>query len=283
MRYLLEEAFSNIRHGGFVSFLSIVIITLTITIMSALILVGNYLHQEVESLKDEPAIIAFLKDTVNESEGRALRSQTEKIDRVASVVYVAKSEALARSKRAFGELGEIITQGFREDFNPLPSSLEIYIEKASLNRGVLEQLAHHIKSFPEIEDVNYEQYSSEFIRKAEMVIMGLGVLMGVASVIIVCFSIMLTAYFRREEIRVMKLVGATYWYIRIPLIAQGIFLGFMGSLCGIGSFYALFRLVTPRIGDVVFIPLNQLSLILLGGVLLGLLGSILPLRKYVNV
>ena len=57
----------------------------------------------------------------------------------------------------------------------------------------------------------------------------------------------------------------------------------MGSLCGIGSFYALFRLVTPQIGDVVFIPLNQLSLILLGGVLLGLLGSILPLRKYVNV
>ena len=251
--------------------------------MSALILIGNYLHQEVESLKDEPAIIAFLKDTVNESKGRALCSQTEKIDRVASVVYVAKSEALARSKRAFGELGEIITQGFREDFNPLPSSLEIYIEKASLNRGVLEQLAHHIKSFPEIEDVNYEQYSSEFIGKAEMVIMGLGVLMGVASVIIVCFSIMFTVYFRREEIRVMKLVGATYWYIRIPLIAQGIFLGFMGSLCGIGSFYALFRLVTPQIGDVVFIPLNQLSLILLGGVLLGLLGSILPLRKYVNV
>ncbi len=282
MRYLLEEAFSNIRYGGFVSFLSVVIITLTITIMSALILIGNYLRREVESLKDEPAIIVFLKDSVNESEGLEFRSRIEKIDRVALVIYVSKVEALARSEQAFGELGPIITQGF-EDMNPLPASLEIYVGETSLTREALEQLAHQIKSFPQAEDVRHEQYSSEFIRKAEMVIMGLGGLMGAASVIIVCFSIMLTAYFRREEIRVMRLVGATYWYIRVPLIAQGVFLGFMGSLFGIGNFYALFRLFTPRIGDMVFIPFNQLSLILLGGVLLGLFGSILPLRKYVNV
>ncbi len=282
MRYLLEEAFSNIRYGGFVSFLSVVIITLTITIMSALILIGNYLRREVESLKDEPAIIVFLKDSVNESEGLEFRSRIEKIDRVALVIYVSKVEALARSEQAFGELGPIITQGF-EDMNPLPASLEIYVGETSLTREALEQIAHQIKSFPQAEDVRHEQYSSEFIRKAEMVIMGLGGLMGAASVIIVCFSIMLTAYFRREEIRVMRLVGATYWYIRVPLIAQGVFLGFMGSLFGIGNFYALFRLFTPRIGDMVFIPFNQLSLILLGGVLLGLFGSILPLRKYVNV
>ena len=282
MWYLLEEALSNIRHGGFVSFLSVVIITLTVTIGSALILIGNYLRQEVEGLKDEPAIIAFLKDTVGESEGLEFRSRIEKIDPVTSVVYVSKAEALARSEQAFGELGAIITQGFG-DINPLPASLEIYVEDTSLHPQTLQQLAHQIRDFPQTEDVRYEQHSSEFIHKAETVLMGLGGLMGVASVIIVCFSIMLTAYFRREEIRVMRLVGATYWYIRIPLIVQGVFLGFMGSLSGVGSFYALFRLFTPRIGDMAFIPFNQLSLILLGGVLLGLFGSIVPIRRYVNV
>ena len=282
MPYLLEEAFSNIRHGGFVSFLSIVIITLTTTIASALILIGNYLHQEVQNLKDEPAVIAFLKDTVNDSAARELRSGFEKIDGVRSVIYVSKSEALARSEQAFGELGKIIMQGF-EDLNPLPASLELYAENVALSAETLEELAHYIKSFPEVEDVSYEQYSSEFIRQAEAVIMGLGGLMGVASVIIVCFSIMLTAYFRREEIRVMKLVGATHWYIRFPLIVQGMFLGCMGSLFGMAAFYTLFRLFTPQIGAVDFIPLNQLALILLGGILLGLVGSVLPLRKYVNV
>ena len=147
----------------------------------------------------------------------------------------------------------------------------------------LSQLANQLWTFSQVEDVRVEQASSEFIRKVEMVLTGLGGLMGAASVIIVCFSIMLTAYFRREEIRVMRLVGATYWYIRIPLIAQGVFLGFIGSLFGILSFYVLFRLFVPRITEIPFIPWDQLGLILLGGVLLGLLGSIAPIRRYVNV
>ena len=282
MSYLLEESFSNIRHGGFVSFLSIVIITLTVTIGSALILIGNYLRSEVEILKDKAAIIVFLKDSVGESEGKEFRSQIEKLDWAASVNYVSKKEALARSERIFGELGKILTEGLA-DSNPLPASLEIYIQETLMEQDQLSQLASQLWAFPEVEDVKSEQASSEFIRKVETVLMGLGGLMGAASVIIVCFSIMLTAYFRREEIRVMRLVGATYWYIRIPLIAQGVFLGFIGSLSGIVSFYMLFRLFIPRITNIQFIPLDQLGMILIGGVLLGLLGSIAPIRRYVNV
>jgi cell division transport system permease protein len=282
MRYLLEEAFSNIRHGGIVSFLSVVIITLTIATAAAFALIVNYLNEEVKGLKNEPAIIAFLKCTLDGSEGRELRSQIEKFDRITSVVYVSKAAALARSGQAFGELGEIIMQGF-EDINPLPASLEIHLKDSSLNRDLLEQLVLRIKSFQQIEDVTYEQSSSDFIRKVEMVIIGLGGLMGGASVIIVCFSIMLTAYFRREEIRIMKLVGATYWYIRIPLIIQGGFLGFLGSALGISCFYVLFLLLTRQFDGIAFLPFNQLLLILLIGILLGFWGSILPLRKYVNV
>ena len=81
----------------------------------------------------------------------------------------------------------------------------------------------------------------------------------------------------------MRLVGATYWYIRVPLIAQGVFLGFIGSFTGIISFYTLFRIFVPRISDMQFIPFDQLGLIILGGVLLGLLGSVAPIRRYVNV
>ena len=282
MWYLFEESFSNIRHGGFVSLLSVVIVTLTVTIASALILIGNYLQGEIENLKDRPAIIVFLKDTIGESEGQEFRSQIEKIDWASSVIYVSKKEALVRSEEMFGEFGKTLTEGF-SDSNPFPASLEIYIQETLLEQERLSQLANQLWTFSQVEDVRAEQASSEFIRKVEMVLTGLGGLMGAASVIIVCFSIMLTAYFRREEIRVMRLVGATYWYIRIPLIAQGVFLGFIGSLFGILSFYVLFRLFVPRITEIPFIPWDQLGLILLGGVLLGLLGSIAPIRRYVNV
>jgi cell division transport system permease protein len=283
MWYLFEESFSNIRHGGFVSLLSVVIVTLTVTIASALILIGNYLQGEIENLKDRPAIIIFLKDTIGESEGQEFRSQIEKLDWASSVIYVSKKEALARSEEMFGDFGKTLTEGF-SDSNPFPASLEIYIQETLLEPDKLSQFTAQLRSFThQVEDVTSEQASSEFIRKVEMVLTGLGGLMGAASVIIVCFSIMLTAYFRREEIRVMRLVGATYWYIRIPLIAQGVFLGFIGSFSGILSFYVLFRLFVPRITEIQFIPWDQLGLILLGGVLLGLLGSIAPIRRYVNV
>ena len=283
MWYLFEESFSNIRHGGFVSLLSVVIVTLTVTIASALILIGNYLQGEIENLKDRPAIIIFLKDAIGESEGQEFRSQIEKLDWASSVIYVSKKEALARSEEMFGDFGKTLTEGF-SDSNPFPASLEIYIQETLLEPDKLSQFTAQLRSFThQVEDVTSEQASSEFIRKVEMVLTGLGGLMGAASVIIVCFSIMLTAYFRREEIRVMRLVGATYWYIRIPLIAQGVFLGFIGSLSGILSFYVLFRLFVPRITEIQFIPWDQLGLILLGGVLLGLLGSIAPIRRYVNV
>lgn len=282
MWYLFEESFSNIRHGGFVSFLSIIIITLTVIIGSALILIGNYLRTQIEGLKDKPAMIVFLKDNVGESQGQEFRSQIEKIDWAASVTYISKEEALERGEEMFGEFGKTLTEGFA-DSNPFPASLEIYITDTLVAPEKLSQHVNQIQSFSQVEDVKFEEETSEFIRKVEMVLLGLGGLMGGASVIIVCFSIMLTAYFRREEIRVMRLVGATYWYIRVPLIAQGIFLGFIGSLSGIVSFYTLFRVFVPRITEIQFIPLDQLGLIILGGVLLGLLGSIAPIRRYVNV
>jgi len=280
--HLLDETLSNIRHSGFVSLLSVVIIAVTIAITSALVLVGNYLKQEVKDLKDEPAIIVFLKDSLDDSAGKGLQTRIRADRQIASVTYVSKAEALTRTKKAFGDLGEIIMQGF-EDINPLPASLEVHLEADFLNREVLKQLVAQIQSFPEVEDVTYEQFSSDFIRKAELVILGFSGLMGGASVIIVSFSIMLTTYFRRQEIQVVRLIGATRWYIRIPLILQGIFLGFTGSLSGVVCFYIIFRLFTPRLGELEFLPFNQLIFILLGGVLLGLLGSVLPVHKYLNV
>ena len=92
------------------------IVTLTVTIASALILIGNYLQGEIENLKDRPAIIVFLKDTIGESEGQEFRSQIEKIDWASSVIYVSKKEALVRSEEMFGEFGKTPHRGiFRHD------------------------------------------------------------------------------------------------------------------------------------------------------------------------
>ena len=145
-------------------------------------------------------MIVFLKDSVGESQGQEFRSQLEKIDWAATVTYISKKEALERGEEMFGEFGKTLTEGFA-DSNPFPASLEIYITDTLVAPEKLLQHVTQIRSFSQVEDVKYEEETSEFIRKVETVLLGLGGLMGGASVIIVCFSIMLTAYFRREEIR----------------------------------------------------------------------------------
>jgi len=284
MIYLLEEAMSNLRYGGLVNILSATIIMLTIVILSALILVTNYIHGELGQLKDEPAIIAFIDDSLDDTSAQKLRTEIEKLEHVKSVTFVSKAEALGqRSKMVFGDQADIV-EDFR-DINPLPASLEIKVLPNSMKPNILEELAEKVKRYEGegVEDVVYEKRSSDFIRKTEMVIIGLTILLSSASIVIVCFTIMLTAYFRREEIRIMKLVGATYWYIRIPLILQGVTLGITGSILGMLAFYAIFNLYVSKIGSIPFLPLKQILLIIMMGVLLGLIGGITPVRKYVNV
>jgi len=284
MIYLLEEAMSNLRYGGLVNILSATIIMLTIVILSALILVANYIHGELGELKDEPAIIAFLDDSLDDTSAKKLRSEIEKLEHVESVTLVSKAEALRRSETVFGKQANIIVEGF-QNINPLPASLEIQVLPNSMKPDILEELAEKVKRYKGegVEDVVYEKRSSDFIRKTEMVVIGLTILLSAASIVIVCFTIMLTAYFRREEIRIMKLVGATYWYIRIPLILQGVILGVTGSILGMFAFYTIFSLYVSKIGNAPFLPLKQILLIIMAGVFLGLIGGITPVRKYVNV
>ena len=92
----------------------------------------------------------------------------------------------------FGEFGKTLTEGFA-DSNPFPASLEIYITDTLVAPEKLLQHVTQIRSFSQVEDVKYEEDTSEFIRKVETVLLGLGGLMGGASIVIVCFSIMLTA------------------------------------------------------------------------------------------
>ena len=146
----------------------------------------------------------------------------------------------------------------------------------------VERLAEEVATYPGIEQVKYERSGTAFIRKAQFVLIGLSLLLGSASVVIVCFSIMLTVYFRREELRVMRLVGATYWYVRFPLLVTGGILGLLGSSLGLLAFYGLFQLLLSQLGNVSFLSPLWIALILGFGCLIGLLGGAVPVRRHLH-
>ena len=283
IKYWFEESISNIRHGGIVSLLSVIIITLTVIILSSLIIIRNHLHREMATLKEDAPIIAFLDDNLNIETLKKLRIDLQRANEISSITYVSKEAALKKSQDTFGKYSKAIMEGFA-DINPLPASFEIYVNELTLNSDALLDIAGWIDGLEGIEDVTYEQYSSNFVNKAEMVILIFSVLMGGASVVIVSFSIMLTVYFRREEIRILRMVGAGNLYIILPLVTQGIFLGFIGSILGLSGMYLTFYLLfSQQIGDIEFITSTQFLSIILIGTLLGLIGSLLPIKRYMEV
>ncbi len=279
MAYIWRETFSNIRYSGLVGLLSIIVIILTTMILTTLLIIANYIHTELSTLKQSPLLVIFLEDGLKDSDRRRIQEQIESLPQVSSTKYISKQEALRKTRKMFSAQKEIL-EGL-EDANPLPSSFEVKLRSYSADKA--KEVAASVSALPGVEDIQYAEKTSEVVRKVETALIFIGSMLALASVVIVCFSIMLTTYIRREEIKIMRLVGATGIFIRLPLLLQGIMQGLIGSTAGLTILYILFKLLATKIGQVSFLPLSQISLVIGAGGFIGFIGGAVPLRKLIRV
>ena len=279
MAHIWGETFSNMRHSGLMGVLSIIVVVLTTMVLSALLMIANYIHMELNILKQSPNIVAFLKDGMKDSIRQRLQKDIENLPQVRSIRYISKADALLNTREMFADRKEIL-EGL-EDSNPLPSSFEIELETQFLDnaKGVVEIL----NGMPDVEDVQYAKRTSEFVKKIETTLIFMGSILGLASIVIICFSIMLTTYIRREEIKIMRLVGATELFIRVPLLFQGIIQGLLGSAIGLAILYGLINLLAVKIGTAAFLPSRQIILVVGLGAFMGFLAGAVPLRRLIRI
>ncbi|HGJ67328.1 TPA: ABC transporter permease [bacterium] len=284
MAYVWHETFSNIRHSGVIGWLSITIVALTMMVFSLLFIVTNYLNTQLDTLKKSPFIVAFLKDDVADARRKEIQNKIGALSQVSSVRYVSKEEALRKTREMFGEKRDIL-DGLDKS-NPLPSSFEIEVTDDALNK--VKELAEKISKFDGIEDVQHSGEASKFIKSAEMIILIIFTIMSLSSIVIIFFSIAITTYVRREEIKIMRLVGATNAFIRIPLLLQGILEGFVGSVLGVSVLYGLFNvygffnLLVLDINIERFLSLEQVGMVIGTGAFIGLIGGAVPLRRFIR-
>lgn len=279
MAHIWRETFSNIRYSGLIGLLSIAVVVLTAMVFSALLIIANYIHVELSVMKKSPLVVAFLKDGLSDSARRQLRMSIEGIPQVRSAKYVSKADALQKTREMFAGHTEVL-EGL-EDMNPLPSSFEIELKPQFLNSA--KELAEKLNGFQGVEDTQYAEKASKFVKRIEKSLIFFGSILGLASIIIVCFSIMLTTYIRREEIRIMRLVGATEPFIRIPLLLQGVLQGFIGSAIGLAVLYGLLNLLKTWAGPILFLPLNQVILVVVLGMSMGFIAGAVPLRRLIKI
>lgn len=285
MRYRFQNAISHIARAGTSNIMSIVGIAFVATLLAALLLNHLSISDSFEFKSHAPTLVAFLKDTVDESEGRTLLSQIEKSGHILAANYTSKAENLARGETEFQDLGILIKEAFAETkgVNPFPASLNIYVDEELATRQTLEQIALDMKAYDEIEDVSLtgQGQLNDRLRNSERTIfIGIG-----AAVIAIWFIIgsliKKTATARAEEIALMKLLGMPRHYLFAPFVFHGIFLGGFGTVCGLGCFYGMFYIFRSQLGAIDFLNIYQIISVVMGGMAIGLLTGLTTQRKYV--
>lgn len=291
--FTIKEALKNLWRNRLMSIASIGSVMATLTILGIIFTLVININGIAQSAKDQfDTIQLYLEDGLPKETLRHMKSEMSEIAGVREVVYESKAEALARMKVQWKDNGYLL-EGLEE--NPLPSSFIVYLKDIYYARNVLTELegmdgVEEIKSYQDI----VEQLLSitEAVRHAGSII--IFVLIAI-STFIIHNTIKLTVAARRGEIMIMRYVGATAWFIRWPFLLEGTLLGLMGAGLGVllirlgytyvfellqSKYYVLFSayIVSPDqlMSDVVF-------LFLVIGAGIGALGSLLSMRKYLEV
>jgi cell division transport system permease protein len=298
--YFLRESFTNFQRNWVMSLGAIITIYLSLLLVGVFVVSGMFVDEIVRSVEQKVQITIFIKDGAAASDVTALQQAILSDPLAKKVTYVSKEQALARFKQEMKDTPEIYRQ---LENNPLPASLEVELK----DPRTVEKMVANIKAnqvFPNIighpkepeRDLRYGQKVIKqlfaFTQVARIVESVFIVMLAIVSLIFINNTIRLAIYARRKEIGIMRLVGASNWFIRTPFLLEGTIQGLLGALLAILTLVTVQAAVIPRLRDTLrFLPidlsvgsLTQLSLILiLAGALIGLVGSALAMRRYLRV
>ncbi|ABL00018.1 permease-like cell division protein FtsX [Pelobacter propionicus] len=290
--YYVRRALVNIRQNVFVNVVTIGTIALALLIVSLFLLVFVNMESAADNWSERVQVTVYFDHELTPQEQTGFRTRIQAIGGVSRVTYVSRDEALKRFKgRLRGQ--EALLEGVLPEI--LPTSLEISLKRSSRDTLSVETFVGALKRIPGITEV---QYGEEWVRRFNiflnfMRLVGalLGAFLVVAVLFIVSNTIKLTIYARRDELEVMSLVGATRFFIKAPFLVEGIVQGGAGALIAVTLLFGLYELFlynadsfltfNPATSGLSFLPPEYIGALLLSGVLLGFMGSLTSLRRFI--
>ena len=288
--YYVREGVRNMFSHGFMSFAAVGITVACLVIMGTFTLLALNLDENLKDLERENEILAFVDETYSEEQARALQSALEKIPNVTTVSFITRTEAMEAFKEEHPDedlyLG-LEPEIFRDRFALHVESLELMRETKAA-----------VESVTGVADVRaYEQVSDGFIalrNAATVLCVSLILILFVVSVFIISNTIKLTTFDRREEIAIMRMVGARNGFIRWPFVYEGFLLGLFSAVIAFLLQWALYEMVTRGMVDSQSFQLLRVLAFeefwkpvafsfLSAGMLMGVGGSLSAIRKFMNV
>jgi cell division transport system permease protein len=290
--FALSSAWQSFWRNAAVSLAAVATITLILALAGVNLLIGHTLGGILDQYKTRVSVISIsIADGTPLSTVYDFEGQLQNDPRVSSVTLITKDEALARFS-ADPQNADIARQ---IEGNPLAAKLEVHVRNLS-DVAAIDAEARAWRGADAADPTDYQgEFISRMLRLSQWVDWaGLAVLaiLMIVSVFIVMNTIRTAVYHRRQEIEVMKLVGATEWFVRGPFVIEGVLTGVLAAAIALGALLIAYHPFVDRFhSDLFFIPLGydptfvtELARdVLFGGALLGALGSYIGVRRYVRV
>jgi cell division transport system permease protein len=282
--FLFGEALRDLRRAGRVAVAAILLITLSLAALGGFWLVSSNVGQAAVRWRDRVRIIVYLKRELPGPEVTALLERVQAMPGVAGVRFVSKSEALGTLKQVLGKDASVADQ---LPTNPLPASLEVTLTAQGATpegaRGLIAQLA----GLPEAEEVgggiDWIERLARGQRLLEIIGLGVGAVLALAAILTVTTATTLVLHLRREELEIMRLVGAPELVVRLPLLLQGMLQGFVGAVMAIWVLIAGYAIAGPHLEPLVsqtlglerltFLRPETVAALMCAGTMLGAFGG----------
>ena len=288
--YLIREGFRSITTHGFMSFASVTIIMACLVVMGSVSLLSVNIDALIKDLEDQNEIVVFVDEAIaDENEARAIEGSIEALDNISSAEFVSRVEAMENFMSKYDEsLMEGIDESvFRHRF-------VVHLTDIAL----MSQTQSELEALAGVAKVNaHLEYAKTFvtIRNIVSVIsMVLIVMLVFVSIFIMTNTIKLATFGRREEIAIMKMVGATNGFIRMPFIIEGLVLGMLGGGLAFVAVWGLYNVITGKLvgtltGNFIsVVPFSSVSMemfiiFMAVSVMVGVFGGVNAIRNYLKV
>jgi cell division transport system permease protein len=287
VRLLTREALLSFHRAPLLSTLSITTIAFSLFTLGLFGLVAINLRQALRGIEERVEIVAFvLRGTPAETITLATQDIAA-FPEVRDVSYVSEEQALARARSELVEFRD----AYRDlKANPLPASIEVRLREGFRESASVDRVAERIRSFGFVDDVRYGRDWVQRLDQLRNVTGLVGLVIGLAfaavAVVIIGVTIRLTILQRAREISIMRLVGATNWFIRGPFLLEGALKGLLGGFLSLGLCYAgylLFRDTTSGpFAGLIFFGAEHMLVIIVFGVLIGLGGSLVSVGRHLR-
>ncbi|MBQ9414883.1 MAG: permease-like cell division protein FtsX [Clostridia bacterium] len=294
--YLIKEGFRNIKQNAFMAVASILVLVSCLLLSGSAYLVFVNIESAFDYVYSQNVAVVFAAETADEAAVAALGEQIRALSNVSDVELISKEDTLTRYE---GVIPEATFEQLQGTNNPFLDSYKVTF--IDLDDAVFKSTIQSIKDMPNVDDVSYNGDIAATLAHLRSVVMLIGgvviIVLLFVSLFIISNTIKLTVYSRRLEIGIMKSVGATKAFIRLPFMWEGMVLGFAAGLLSYGIMHLIYTrlMAMPALGFISFTSLSVTGLstvmpvwaeLLVGflviGVLTGMLGSGLSMGRYLK-